>query len=94
MRAARPRNTLLKSLDYLWTLFIDNLVTIAAFVIIGLAALLVHKSVERLRLWGVPSVLIEGTEILDRCIWVIDALVVLWLCGRAAIDFCGKVSRG
>ena len=91
MRAVRPRNYLLKSLDNLWTLFIDNLVTIGAFVIIGLAALVVHKSVERLRLWGVPSVLIEGMEVLDLCAWVTDALAVLWLCVFLTFKFCKRV---
>jgi len=60
----------------------------------GLTALVVHKSVESLQLQGVPSLLIEGMEFLHACIWVIDALAVLWLCGTAAVKFCKKVTRG
>lgn len=87
----RHRNYLLRSLDHLWTLFIDNLVTIVAFIIIGLAALVVHKSVEQLRLWGVPSDLIEGLEVLDMCAWAADALAVLWLCVFLTFKFCKRV---
>jgi hypothetical protein len=94
MRAMKVWDSLLLSLDNLWTLFLENLVAVGAFTIIGAAALVVHKSVERLQLWGVPSNLIAGMEILDTCIWVIDALAVLWLCGVAAIRFCNKVVRG
>jgi len=84
-------HSLLKSLRNLWTLFVDNVAAVGAFAIIGFAALVVHKSVEKLQLWGVPSNLIAGMEILDTCIWLIDALAVLWLGGVAAIRFCTKV---
>jgi hypothetical protein len=67
---------------------------IGAFAIVGFAALVVHKSVERLQLWGVPSPLIAGMEILHASIWVMDAFAVLWLCGRAAIKFCKQVTGG
>ena len=75
----------------LWALFVDNVTAVGAFSVIGIAALVVHKSVEKLQLWGVPSNLITGMELLDACIWLIDALAVLWLCGVAAIRFCAKV---
>jgi hypothetical protein len=94
MRATKAWDSLLGSVSHLWTLLIDSLMAIGAFVIVGTAAVVVHKSVERLQLWGVPSHLIEGMEILHGCIWVIDALAVLWLCGTAAIRFCKKVTRG
>jgi len=94
MRATKAWDSLLESVSNLWTLLIDSLMAIGAFAIVGLAALVVHKSVESLQRRGVPSLLIEGMEILHACIWVIDALTVLWLCGTAAIKFCKKVTRG
>jgi len=85
MRATKAWKSLLESMNHLWTLLVDSLMTIGAFVIVGLTVLVVHKSVERLQLWGVPSLLIDGMEILHAFIWAIDALAVLWLCGVAAI---------
>ena len=92
MRTTKAWDSLQESVGYLWTLLIDNLMAIGAFAIVGFAALVVQKSVEKLQLWGVPSLLIAGMEILHVCIWVIDAFAVLWLCGRAAIKFCKQVT--
>ena len=94
MRATKAWDSLQESLSHLWRLLVDNLMAVGAFAIVGLAALVVHKSVEKLQLWGVPSLLIAGMEILHACIWVIDALAVLWLCGTVAIRFCKRVTRG
>ena len=94
MRAPGPPNLLLTSVSHLWALLIDSLGAVGAFAIMGLAALVVHKSVERLQLWGVPSDSIEGMEVLHDCIWTINAFGVLWLCGSAAIRFCKRVTRG
>jgi len=94
MRALNPWQLLLQSLGYLCALLVDSLTVIGAFAILGMAALVVHKSVEKLQIWGVPSTLIEGMEVLHVCVWAVDALAVLWLCGVAAIKFCRKVMRG
>jgi hypothetical protein len=94
MRTTKAWDSLQKSVGHLWTLLIDNLMAIGAFAIVGFAALVVQKSVEKLQLWGVPSLLIAGMEILHACIWVMDAFAVLWLCGRAAIKFCKQVTGG
>jgi len=94
MRATKAWDSLLESVSLLWTLLIDSLMAIGAFTIVGLAALVVHKSVGILQRRGVPSLLVEGMEILHACIWVMDALAVLWLCGRAAIKFCKQVTGG
>ena len=94
MRTTNSWDSLLKSLRSLWDLLLDNMIAVAAFVIVGIAALLVHKSVEKLQVSGVPSNLIEGMELLDVCMWGIDALSVLCLCGVAAIKLCNKVIRG
>jgi hypothetical protein len=93
MRASRPSILLPTSTGHLWALLIDSLGAAGAFAILGLMALIVHKSVERLQLWGVPSDLIEGVEVLHAYIWVINAFAALWLCGSAAIKFCGRVRR-
>jgi hypothetical protein len=94
MRTTKAWDSLRESVSHLWTLLADSLMAIGAFAIVGLAALVVQKSVERLQLWGVPSLLIVGMEILHACIWLIDALAALWLCGTVAIRFCKKVTRG
>ena len=60
MRTTKAWNSLQESVGYLWTLLIDNLMATGAFAIVGLAAVVVHKSVEKLQLWGVPSLLIAG----------------------------------
>jgi hypothetical protein len=93
MRASRPWNLPPTSIGHLWALLIDSLGAVGAFAIMGLMALIVHKSAERLQLWGVPSDFIEGVEALHVCIWVINALAVLWLCGSAVIKFCERVKR-
>jgi hypothetical protein len=92
MRTPHFWDSPLKSASHLWTLLIDNLMAIGAIAILDVAALVAHKSVEKLQLWGVPLALIEGMEILHACVWVIDALAVLWLCGFAAIQFCKRVT--
>lgn len=84
---------LLKSLQHLWLLLIDNIMVVTAFSIVSVASLVVHKSVERLQLWGVPSLLVAGMEILHIYIWLVDALAVAWLCGAAVIKFCRTVSE-
>lgn len=94
MRAPDPSNFLQASMSHLWALLIDSLAAVGAFAIMGLTALVVHKSVEQLRLWGVPSDLIEGMEILHSCVWTFNAFAMLWLCGSAAIRFCKRVTRG
>jgi hypothetical protein len=68
MRTTKAWDSLQESVGYLWTLLIDNLMAIGAFAIVGFAALVVQKSVEKLQLWGVPSLLIAGMEILHACI--------------------------
>jgi hypothetical protein len=94
MRAMKLWDSLLRPLKSLWELLLDNLTAVGAFVIIGLAALVVHKSVEIFHSLGVPSNLIAGMRLLDTCMWDIDALSVLWLCGTLTYKFCIKVVRG
>jgi hypothetical protein len=94
MRVMKPWDSLVESRNGLWRFFLDNLVVVGAFAIIGFSALIVHKSVVRFRLWGVPSNLISGMEVLDVCIWGIDALTVLWLCGALTVRFCRNVFGG
>ncbi len=50
MHATTPLKALSKSLHYLLVFLSDNIVTVASFVILGLATLAAHKSVEELRL--------------------------------------------
>ena len=92
MRASGPWN-FLPTIGHLWALLIDSLGAVGAFAIMGLMALIVHKSVERLQLWGAPSDLIKGVEVLHVYVWVINAFAVLWLCGSAAIKFYERVRR-
>ena len=94
MRPTTPWEALLKSLHYLWVFLNDNIVAVASFVIIGLATLVAHKSVEQLRFWGLPSRYVEGMEVLHAFIWFMGALAMAWLCTVATIKFCRQVSRG
>ena len=94
MRTTTAWDSLHKSAGHLSLLLIDNLTAIGAFAILGLATLVVQKSVEKLQMWGIPSPLIAAMEILHACICVMDALAVLWLCGTAAIKFCKQVTGG
>ncbi len=94
MHAQNPWEYLLKSVGNLWLLLLDNLMAVSGFLMTGLAALVVHKSVEKLQLWGVPSALIEGMEIFHADLWVIDALAVSWLSTTAVFRFCRQATRG
>jgi hypothetical protein len=94
MHATTPWKVLLRSLHYLWVFFNDNVVAVASFLIVGLATLLGHKSVEQLRFWGLPSTYIERMEALHAFIWFMGSLAMTWLCTVAAIKFCRQVSRG
>lgn len=71
----------------------DNIVVVASFLIVGVATLIAHKSVEQLRFWGVPSMYIEGMKVLHAFIWLMGALAMAWLCTVATIKFCRKVGR-
>lgn len=94
MRATQTWEALLKSLHYLSVFLGDNIVAVASFLIVGLATLIAHKSVEQLRFWGVPSMYIEGMKVLHAVIWLMGALAIAWLCTVATIKFFRKVSRG
>ena len=94
MQATTSWKALLRSLHYLSVFLSDNIVTVASFVSVGLGTLVAHKSVEQLRFWGVPSMFIEGMEVLHAFIWLMCALAIAWLCMVGTIRFCRKVSRG
>lgn len=93
MRPTTLWEALLKSMSYFWVLLSDNIVVVASFLIVGVATLIAHKSVEQLRFWGVPSMYIEGMKVLHAFIWLMGALAMAWLCTVATIKFCRKVSR-
>ena len=93
MSTTDPWNLLLMSIGQLRALLIDCLGAVGAFGVMGVTALVVHKSVEQFQLWGVPSDLIEGMEVVNACIWTINVFAVWWLCASAAIRFCKRVTR-
>lgn len=74
-----------KNLERLWILLLDVLFACAYFVAIGFGALVVHKFTEFLEQWGMPSVLVQGMHFVGYVLWVVDALLVLWLVGVATI---------
>lgn len=94
MHETTPWEEFLNSLRYLWVFFTDNVVAVASFLIIGLATLVAHKSVEQLRFWGVPSMYIERMEVMHAFVWLMGAVAMAGLCVVATFRFCRKVSRG
>jgi hypothetical protein len=93
MRSVTPLSYLRKSSQHLSLLLVDNIMLVIAFLIVGLSSLVVHKSVERLQLWGVSSMLVQGMKFLHTYMWLVDALGVAWLSSTATFRFCQRATK-